>query len=300
MNLSALRNVLPLRVKTISYGQQLKLFFLACLSTFLLLACSNTSEKSRQLAVTHVHSLVEVVQADVTQVRSGLPKGAALLTPVFEKAGSQALDYQTADRALTNARGRVEELRRAKSNFFLIAQKNGAITRNNLEQDDMAGESLFKAYPTLQKVASGLSTEVQGSWPIARGVNGRTDAQWVSAVPIKSKDETIGIYATGWSWSTYAERLESRLRDEVLKATQPGENVPLIYIYVIVNDGAYGAPVAPMVNIEKVLELKPLKTLQAGKFSQALEILGTSFGVALEKVPAFGDAVTLVVLRSET
>ena len=269
------------------------------LYAFACLGCKKDAEPSRKLAVEHVSLLSKRTQKDAENLRQGLPKGAALLRPFFEKAGIEPLDYQTADRALRDARGYVEDLRKAKSDFFLIAQSDGRITRNNLEQDDMAGENLFRAYPPLKRVLKNDAAEALGTWAIAKGVKGRADAQWITAVPIKGQSQTLGVYASGWSWSRYAERLESQLRDQVLKETAPGQNVPLIYAYILVEGAAYGAPIAPMVNIETFLKTEPSKRIEQGKLSEVHEILGTPFGIALQEVPSFEKKVAIVVFRSE-
>ena len=126
--------------------------FSMLVAALLLAGCKKNAEPSRKLAVEHANALRQLTENDVNQLRQGLSLGAKKLVPFLEKAGIEPLDYQTADRALRNARGYVPELRKAKSDFFLIAQSNGRITRNNLEQDDMAGEDNLRNYLRRQEL----------------------------------------------------------------------------------------------------------------------------------------------------
>jgi hypothetical protein len=165
----------------------------------------------------------------------------------------------------------------------------------------MAGKNLFSSYPELKKVAEGKVVETRGSMPEAAGVRGKPDAQWVVGVPVQAAGEVEALYVSGWSWSAYAYRLETALRSEILSNTEEGGKVPLIYVYVIVGNQAYGAPISPEVNAKAIVDRKPLaKAKTAEPFATALEIENRQFGLAVIPLEKLGKDVGVAVLRSET
>jgi hypothetical protein len=230
-----------------------------------------------------------------------MPKGAKELEALFKEAAPEVPAAVDAREALINTRAKINDLDSAKSTFFLVATADGTILRNNLDEDEMAGKNLFEVYPAAEKNRKKGYYEFRGSWDVARGVNGRPDAQWCAAAPIMIGDEVVGYLATGWSWSAYAYRLETTLRSEILTSTKEGEKVPLIYVYVIVGEQAYGAPVAPVVNGKELLKLKPLDKLQGDAvLAMPVEIERRQFGVAMQRVVELGEDAVIAVLRSET
>jgi hypothetical protein len=189
----------------------------------------------------------------------------------------------------------------AKSTFFLIASSDGSILRNNLEEDEMAGKNLFEVYPSAEKNRKDTYYEFNGSWDVARGVNKKVDAQHCAVAPIALQGKTVGYFVSGFSWSSYAYRLETTLRSEVLQNTKEGEKVPLLYVYVIVGGKAYGAPVSPEVNGQAILKQNPIEKTKGGKVvAVPLEITRRQFGVALQHFSELGEVVVVAVLRSET
>jgi hypothetical protein len=136
----------------------------------------------------------------------------------------------------------------------------------------------------------------------AAGVNG-PDGQWVAAAPITVDGKTRGLYVTGWAWSSYAYRLENAIRSKVKSdvMNNSGEKEPLLYVYVVVGDQAYGAPVSPEVNAKAILDEKPLDHAQGDSvFAKTVVITGRDFGLAVQRAPALGKDVAVAVLRSET
>src|SRR5689334_11751772 len=173
-------------------------------------SCTKTGEVSKQKAHAHVELLAKAAQTDVEEVRSGLPLGSKFLEGFFADAKSGE-DAAAAKEALNHARAKVQDLRNAKSTFFLIAKSDGAILRSDLEHDALAGKNLFGAFSELKAASDGKYVETHGSMAEAAGVRGRGDGQWAAATPVKQADKVTGIYATGWSWSAYAYRLENQL-----------------------------------------------------------------------------------------
>lgn len=273
---------------------------LGVVGTLILGGCTKTSETSKQKARAAVEMLAKAATVDVEEVRKGLPLGAKQLEPFFADDKAQG-DAVAAKEALEKARNRVQDLRTAKSTFFLVATTNGLILRSDLEHDALATKNLFEGFE-LKPAASGKYVETRGSVPEAAGVRGRPDGQWAAATPVMKGSEVAGVYATGWSWSAYAYRLENQLRSATkTEATDNGTKEPLVYVYVVVDKEAYGAPISPDVNAKAVKD-SGLMGRASGEtvVDAAQEIEGRDFGIALRRVPALGENVAIAVVRSET
>jgi hypothetical protein len=269
-----------------------------CLGT--LGGCSKTGETSRVKAHAAVEELAKAVVADVEEVRRGLPLGAKQLESFFADDKAQG-DAAAAKQALETARSHVQDLRTAKSTFFLLADNSGLILRSDQEHDALASKNLFGAFD-LKAATTGKYVEARGSMPEAAGVRGRSDGQWTAATPVLKGAEVSGIYATGWSWSAYAYRLENQLRSRVRsEATDAGAKEPLVYVYVVVEKEAYGAPISPDVNAQAVKDSGLMGRANGETVvDTAREIDGRDFGIALRRVPALGPDVAIAVVRSET
>lgn len=274
---------------------------LVWLGALLLLGCTKTAEISKQKARAHVELLAKAAQVDVEEVRKGLPLGAKQLENFFASA-APGVDATEAKASLELARGRVQDLRTAKSTFFLVADKKGSILRSDLEHDALAGKALFGAFAGLEAAAHGKYVEARGSIPEAAGVRGRSDGQWVAAAPVMKGSDVAGIYATGWSWSAYAYRLENQLRSAVKsEARESATKEPLVYVYVVVEKSVFGAPISPDVNAKAIQDSGLLGRAAGDAIADATqEIEGRDFGLALKRVPALGQDVAIAVVRSET
>jgi hypothetical protein len=265
------------------------------------MGCTKTGEVSKQKAHAEVELLAKAASSDVEEVRRGLPLGAKQLEAFFADEKAQG-DAAAAKEALESARSKVQDLRTAKSTFFLVADKNGLILRSDLDHDSLASKSLFEAFGDLKGASSGKYVETRGSMAEAAGVRGRSDGQWAAATPVMKGAEVAGVYATGWSWSAYAYRLENQLRSLVKsEAADAGTKEPLVYVYVLVEKEAYGAPISPDVNA-KAIKDSGLFGRASGEavVDGAREIEGRDFGIAVKRVPALGPDVGIAVVRSET
>lgn len=277
----------------------LKAFFLG--TFFSLSGCENTGKISAEKATQHMEYVATAAKRDAEELVRGMPQGAEALTSLFQEAFPEIPSAAAAREALMTVRSKNNDLDSAKSTFFLVTSADGTILRNNLDQDEMAGKNLFEVYADAAKKKKDGYFQFQGSWEVARGVNHREDAQRGVAVPIKLKGDTVGYFVSGWSWSSYAYRLETSLRSEILQNTKSGDKVPLVYVYVLVGSKAYGAPVSPVVNGKAIQELSPLEKTKGGEvFATPIEIERRQFGVALRHMPELGDDVVIAVLRSET
>lgn len=266
----------------------------------LLMGCTKTGEVSKQKARTEVEALAKASVVDVEEVRKGLPLGAKHLEGFFADEKAQG-DAAAAKEALNAARRKVQDLRNAKSTFFLLADTRGLILRSDLEHDALAGKNLLSSFD-LKEVAAGKYVEARGSMPEAAGVRGRPDGQWAAATPVMKGGEVAGLYATGWSWAAYAYRLENQLRSMVrAEASESGTKLPLVYVYLVVEKEAYGAPISPEVNAKAVKESGLMgRAVGEAVVDTVQEIDGREFGIALRRVPALGADVAIAVVRSET
>jgi hypothetical protein len=267
----------------------------------LLSACRDPKETSLRLARGHVEDLAGVVEADVGEVRAGLPQGAKLLSELLAKDEPREEKASAAREALGRARDRVQDLRVAKSTFFAVTGRDGVVIRTDQEMDRMAGKSLLGAFPKLEGALGGKHVETLGAMEEASGVKGKPDAQWVIAEPVRVGDQVKGLYVTGWSWSAYAYRLEFSLRGRVKSELGDRDKMPLLYVFVVVGKSVYGAPVSPLVSQEEIGRLDSLAHLGAdGVFTTAIEVTGRGYGLAVKATPVLGDGVGIAVLRSET
>ncbi len=263
-------------------------------------ACDGDKKLSRSKAAEHVSSMVETATADVQEIRGGLPEGAKHLAKLYEGATAPKDDLPAVREALDRARNKVQDLRVAKSTFFALLDDQGNVLRNDQDQDLMAGKNAFQSFPALKAALEGKYAEARGSMPEAARVKG-ADGQWVAAAPVEVAGKVRGLYATGFSWSAYAYRLENAVRGSVRGTMPENKKEPLIYVYVVVEKQAFGAPVSPEVNGRAILDLDPLSKAQGDAvYSEVLEITGRDFGLAIKRAPALGVDVAVAVLRSET
>lgn len=262
------------------------------------LGCKRSSELSAEKAKAHATLLVQAASKDVDEIRNGLPKGAELLREYF--SGDKFDDPGLAREALARARGKVQDLRVAKSTFFALVDTNGLVLRSDQENDVLAGRNLFGAFPELRAALDGKYVESRGEMAEAATVRGR-DAQWVAAHPVRDAQRLLGVYATGWSWSAYAYRLENQLRSSVRASLGEREKEPLLYVYVVVGKAVFGAPLSPEVNA-RVIGEQQFDGAAVVKTPSAVEreITGRDFGIAFLGAPKLGQGVGIAVLRSET
>ncbi|HTM44965.1 MAG TPA: hypothetical protein VL137_08425, partial [Polyangiaceae bacterium] len=144
----------------------------------------------------------------------------------------------------------------------------------------------------------------RGTMPELSGVRGKPDGQWVAVSPVITREGTKGLYVTGWSWAAYAYRLEFALRGSVrhqITEAKSNDKEPLLYVFVQAADQVYGAPASPQINADAIAGRKLMNQLKPKQtYAEEIEITERPFGLAARQVPALGDQVAIVVLRSET
>lgn len=259
--------------------------------------CTDQGKVSAERASAHARFLAPLVDKDLQEVRSGLPKGTPFLEELWSKSET-VLDPEAARDGLVKARSKVQDLRVAKSTFFAVAELSGLVVRNDLQMDLMAGKNLFEFFPGLKAAAETGYVETTGSMPDARGTEGKADGQWIAAAVVKHEGAAKGLFVTGWAWTLYARRLEEALKSQ-LWDEEKGKK-PLFYVMVIAGDQAYGTGPTPQVNLDTVARLEPFKNAVSGHFQTKVEITGREFGFAAQSVEGLGPDVMVGVLRSET
>lgn len=268
-----------------------------CLLMGVALACTDEGKVSAERASAHARFLAPLTERDVKEVRDGLPQGTQYLEELW-KSSDEVLDPELARDALNRARGKVQDLRNAKSTFFAVVEKTGTVVRNDLQLDMMAGKDLLAAFPQLKRALDSGYAEATGSMLEARGTEGKADGQWVAASAVKREGVAKGLYATGWAWTLYARRLEEALKSQ-LWDEEKGKK-PLFYVVIVRGDQVYGTGPTPQVNLDAISKLQPLENAKDGHFQAQLEITGRQFGFAAQVTPVLGDDVMVGVLRSET
>lgn len=263
------------------------------------LGCQKSGAVSAAKAKENLALLKRAALEDLGEVRRGLPAGAEVLAEYF--GAGKFEDARAAGEVLDKTRNKVQDLRVAKPTFFALVDTRGIVLRTDQSPDLMAGKSLFAGFPALRGVLEGGYLETRGELAEASKVRGRADAQWVAASPVKVQGAVKGIYAAGWSWSAYAYRLENQLRSTLRAQLAEREHEPLVYVYVVVDKGVYGAPVSPEVNARALAEKQLLAQARGAQpLALELEITGREFGLAFTRVEELGKDVGIAVLRSET
>lgn len=259
-------------------------------------ACNAQGKQSEEQATKNVERLAALADADVEEIRKGLPEGAKRLVPLLTDGKDLVPGRVRAE--MKKVREAVTVLQLAKSTFFAVATADGVVLASDLETDGMGGKSITKALPAVEKGKSGY-TELVGEWDEARGVKAGPDAAWVAAAPIGDK----GIYVTGWSLRRFAHHLEEQLKTDLRhggKDTEKAEKMPIVYAFVLRDGKAYGAPVVPEVNAKAIEGLQLGSKLSGdATFHGQVEITNRTFGVAAKKAPKLCDTCAIALLRSE-
>ena len=220
---------------------------------------------------------------------------------VFQSKVAARDDLAEVRKQLDRARNHIQDLRVAKSTFFVLLERDGTILRGDREPDLLSGKNLFAAFPETRKSLDGKVIVTRGEMPEAAGVKGRRDGQFVVSLPVTVDGAIAGVYASGWSWAAYAYRLQNAVVSDVRGRKKERDKDPLLYVYVVVDDAVFGAPLAPEVNAQAIGKLSPLSKVNADVvYAAPLEISGREFGVAIQRATSLGQNVAIAVLRSET
>jgi hypothetical protein len=215
---------------------------------------------------------------------------------------SSSKDLGAVRQGLRKIRAEVPDLTRASSTFFALTDAHGVAIRNDLEQDVMAGQDVWKLFPDLEKAkTSGVVTAV-GLFGGARAP-GEPDRDWVAAAPVKDdKGEFAGLLLTGWTLRRFAYHLQESLRHDLIeeqaKTKDPGK-LPIVYVSVFDKSGLYAAPLTPPVNEKALVDLDLVGKTANGPVHGVINITERDFGYAAARVPELEPEGGVVTLWSE-
>lgn len=264
------------------------------------LGCEDPDPQTVLHAREHAAEIAKFAESNLTILRQELPIAAKRLGRSWGNNSGLTQDLITASKALAFARGSSRALSRVSSSFFAISYR-GIIVRSDQAVDEIAGTSLQENFPTLRGTQP--YREAIGVLPQANMAGGKQDGHWIASSEIvTTTGNTVGQYVVGLSWSDWARRLESELREGVRERRVNDEsNLPLLYCFILVGDAVYGGPQTPALDARALAALKPLQHLSdAGEFSQIVKIEGRTFAAAVRSFSVLAPGVALGVLRSET
>jgi len=265
-------------------------------------ACTNQAKVSEERATRWAAEVGHRASEDVKEVERGLPVGAAQLASLWAKGGDPSKDLPAVRKGLVRIRAEVPDLTRASSTFFALADAHGIAIRNDLEQDVMAGQDVWKLFPDLQKAREGGVARAGGLFAGARGPGG-PDRDWVAAAAIKDdKGELAGVLLTGWTLRRFAFHLQEWLRhdltEEQAKTKDPGK-LPIVYVLVFDATGVYSAPLTPSVNEQAIGQLGLGARTASASVHGVVSITDRDFGYAAVRVPELEPDAGIVILWSE-
>jgi hypothetical protein len=263
--------------------------------------CKDQGKESAKRASEDVDALADQVAKDVGEIERGLPEGAKKMSTVYDKGADPHTNVPSVRQALMKAQREVPDLNIAKSTFFALVDDKGIAIRNNLEQDVMAGQDLFKLFPDLNKALSGTYVTAVGSFG-GKSANG-PDRDWVAAMPVNDDAGKVrGLYVTGWALRAYCNHLSEewkRRQAELAKASGDTGKLPVFYVGVFDKTGVYTASLTPAVNEKAMTDLGLVDKTANGTFTGSMTLTDRDFGYAAKRTPKLGPDMGIVVLRSE-
>ncbi len=264
-------------------------------------ACKEDAKIMAQKAAASQADAAKLNEENIAKVTSGLTQGAVKLTSLYANGADPHEDPQAVRAALFQNRRDVADINLARTTFSALCDDKGVAIRNDLEQDSMAGQNLFKAFPRLADAKNGFTT--------ATGIfnlpppPAPADRDWIAGVPVKKPDGSVaGIYITGWTYRQYAFQLQDTLRQRMsddLEKSHSNAKLPVFYVLLFDGTGVYGTPLTPAVNESKLKDLDlPAKTA-AGPVQGTITVDDRDFGYAAARAPSLGGDMGIAVMRSE-
>jgi hypothetical protein len=275
---------------------------LLAVALLLLPSCKDSGKASEARAVQWVATVAALGEKDVKDLEVGLPAGATRLLPLFQNGSDPSNDMDGVRKGLRKIRAEVPELTRSASTFFALANPEGIAIRNDLEQDVMAGQDVWKLFPELKKTTTQPFVVASGLFSGARAP-GEPDRDWVAAVPLKDMQGRYGgMLMGGWTMRRFAYHLQESLRHDLTedqaKTKDPGK-LPIVYVAVFDPSGVYCAPVTPAVNQKALIDLGLAAKTAGGPAHGVITITERDFGWAATRMPSVGPDSGAVVLWSE-
>jgi hypothetical protein len=264
--------------------------------------CKDKAKEDAAKAATQVNMLAALADKDVGEVERGMPEGAKKLAALWAKGADPSKDLLSVRSALRRVRRDVPDLNLSKATFFALTDDKGVAVRNDLEEDVMAGQDLFKIFPELAKAKSGFFTTT-GAFPQAQPDPKRPpDKDWVAAVPVKREDDSVGGYfVAGWTYRYFARHLSESLKSQLTEAAQKSgdKKLPVYYVGVFDKTGVYTAPLTPSINEQELAKIDLVGKSAGGTFQATITITERAFGYAAARTPKLGPDTGIVLLWSE-
>ena len=262
--------------------------------------CKDRAKEDAAKAATNVAVLAALADKDVGEVERGMPEGAKKLAALWAKGADPSKDLAAVRSALRRVRRDVPDLNLSKSTFFALTDERGVAIRNDLEEDVMAGQDLFKTFPELSKATSGYVTTT-GAFANPNP-KGAPDKDWIAGVPVKKEDGSIGgVFVSGWTYRYFARHLFESLKSQLTEISQKNNNskLPVFYVAVFDKSGVYGAPLTPAVNEQEMAKADLVAKTASGPFQAVVTITDRAFGYAAARAPKLGPETGIVLLWSE-
>ena len=265
-------------------------------------SCTDGGKASEAHATHYVNVVAATAAADIKDLETGLPLGVTQLSSLFANGASPSGDLAGVRSGLRKIRAVVPELTRSASTFFAVADAHGIAVRNDLEQDVMAGQDVWKLFPALRRTTESPFVVGAGLFAGAR-VGPDADRDWVAAVPMKDGAGAYGgMLLGGWTMRRFAYHLQESLRhdltDEQAKTKDPAK-LPIVYVSVFDGSGVYSTPTTPAVNQKALTDLGLVQKTAAGMAHGVASITDRDFGWAAVRVPSAGPDTGVVLLWSE-
>ncbi len=265
-------------------------------------SCTNQTKVSEEKATRWVVDLARRAADDVKEVERGLPVGATRIASLYAQGADPSKDLPAVRHGLNRVRADVPDLTRAASTFFALTDAHGVAIRNDLEQDVMAGQDVWRLFPGLEKAKTGGVATAGGLFAGARAPGG-PDRDWVAAAAVKDDHgELAGMLLTGWPFRRFAFHLQEWLRHDLIEEqarTKDLGSLPIVYVSVFDATGVYSAPLTPSVNEAALVQVGLVGKTEQGIVHGVLSITGRDFGYAAARVPALEPDAGVVLLWSE-
>lgn len=265
-----------------------------------LAGCEDPVKKAEPYAVEVIEAIAPRVPKDFAAMREGLATGAKTLATLLPTDDASELK-RTRD-AIAQTRERTDPIRLAPASFFIFVNTKGIVVRSEHDPDELAEADLFAPFPALKKSVEGAGAPVEtfGEMEQMRRVKKGAELEWIAAVPVLDKEgKPRGAFAAGWSFRWYATNLQNdanRIIDAAVAKNK--QNKPVMYVYIVKGDKAYGAQETPEANAEAVAKLGLAAKAKGGQYKGRLDITGVAFAVVAQPAPDFGDDAALAVVAS--
>lgn len=264
-----------------------------------LAGCEDGAAAQDPLAADELGKLLPLATQSVDSIRAGLPDAAGKLASMLDvDPGSDLASLQRALRVTTAAIPNQPDVR---PTFSIFLDPQGVALRSDVDPDNAAGRTLLTAFPALKGSLSGGSQlmDAHGAMDELAVVNAKNDAQYLLAYPVTAAGTPRGAMVIGWSLRHVAHALEDlgrRRHDEI--AAKEAKKAPVLYVMLVVQGQVYPSLLAPDVAIAAARSLDISAKVQAGAYRTSMPVGERTFGVAAEKLPAFGPDAAVIVFFS--